>query len=469
MRVGGDHGLNGRIDFRITAHPEIRDPKEISMRIRFIPIFCMAIIANTLRGQYVADSTLLLARDDMTWWRDAKFGLFIHYGLYSILGRGEWVMWNEKIDTTEYSPLQSKFTCEKFNARQWVDIAKEAGCKYMVVTARHHDGFCLFDTQFGSYDSRNSAAKRDLIAEYVEAAHNAAMKTGIYYSPLDWRYPGFFFPDLYRSNAEEMKKQTYTQVRELLTHYGKIDILWYDGGEDNWLGYGGLMWNGSWYTRGFEKPYTGKFSWEPIKLNTMVRELQPKIVISQRSGWMGDFDSQEMGFRGKPKDKEDRPYELCTLLGGDAWGWTPKSATQVMSLDSCVHLLVKVVCQDGNLLLNVGPRPDGSIEPAEVRRLKEIGGFLSTYGESIYRTRGGTYDEQWGGTTVTEKAIYVHVLKVPSNRTISLPPIFRKVSSAAYLRDNGKVAFNQSDQGISLNHLADEKNEPDLIVKLALK
>lgn len=141
-----------------------------------------------------------------------------------------------------------------------------AGCKYMVVTARHHDGFCLFDTRFGNYDARHSATKRDHIAEYVEATHRAGMKTGIYYSPLDWRYVGFFFPDLYRTNAEEMKKQTHTQVRELLTNYGKIDILWYDGGEDNWLGFGGLMWNGSWHSRGFEKPYTGKFSWEPIKL-----------------------------------------------------------------------------------------------------------------------------------------------------------------------------------------------------------
>jgi alpha-L-fucosidase len=111
--------------------------------------------------------------------------------------------------------------------------------------------------------------------------------------------PVFFFPDLYRTNAQEIKKQTYTQVHELLTRYGEIDILWYDGGENNWLGFGGLMWNGSWYTRGFKKPYTGKFSWEPIKLNKMVREFQPKIVISQRSGWMGDFDSLERGFRGK--------------------------------------------------------------------------------------------------------------------------------------------------------------------------
>ena len=182
----------------------------------------------------------------------------------------------------------------------------------------------------------------------------------------------------------------------------------------------------------------------------MVRELQPKTVISQRSGWMGDFESQEVGFRGRPKDNADRPYELCTLLGGDAWGWTPKSATRIMSLDSCIQLLVRVVTQDGNLILNVGPRADGSIEPAEVQRLKEIGGFLSKFGESVYNTRGGIYDEKWGGTTGTDKAIYVHILKVPSDRTITLPPSSRKIASAVYLRDSGRAAFKQSDAGISL-------------------
>jgi len=439
------------------------------MKKTFLLTLFLVLMLKALYSQYVVDSTLLLPRNDMQWWRDAKFGLFVHYGLYSVLGKGEWVMWRDRMDTSEYSPLRNRFTCEKFDANQWVNIAKEAGCRYMVVTARHHDGFCLFDTHFGDYDALNSAAKKDLIAEYVEAANSAGMKTGIYYSPLDWRYPGFFFPDLYRTNAEEMKKQTYAQVRELLTQYGKIDILWYDGGEDNWLGFGGLMWNGSWYTRGFDKPYTGKFSWEPIKLNRMVRELQPKIVISQRSGWMGDFDTQEMGFKGKSKDKEDRPFELCTLLGDDSWGWTPKSAIQIMSLDSCIQLLVKVVSQDGNLLLNVGPRPDGSIEQAEVQRLKEIGAFLTRYGESIYNTRGGIYDASWGGTTVTNKAIYVHVLKVPSDRQITLPSVVHKVSSAKYLQDGRKATFTQSDTGILLTNITVGQTEPDIIIKLILK
>jgi alpha-L-fucosidase len=293
------------------------------------------------------------------------------------------------------------------------------------------------------------------------------MKVGIYYSPLDWRFPGFFFPDLYYSSALEMKKQTYTQVRELLSNYGKIDILWYDGGEDNWLGFAGLMWDGGkgWYTRGMDKPYKGRFSWEPVKLNTIVRELQPKIVINPRSGWMGDFNTQEGRLRGR----ENKPWELCTNLSGGAWGWTPSSKYNIMTLDSCIRLLISVVCQDGNLLLNVGPKADGEIEPAQVQRLKEMGNFLSQYGESIYNTLGGVWDANWGGTTITNNAIYVHVLHIPANGEIFLPAVRQKISSAKYLGTNVNVSLKQGDSEIVLDGIANKENKTDVILKLSLK
>jgi alpha-L-fucosidase len=424
------------------------------------------LIRNNACSQHVVDSSLLLPQKDMQSWRDSKFGLFIHFGLYSILGEGEWAMFYKRMDTSEYGKLKDSFTVAKFSGKHWVDVAKEAGCKYMVVTSRHHDGFSLFDTKFGNYNSMNSPAKKDLIKEYVDAAHSAGIKTGIYYSPLDWRYPGFFFPDLYYSNALEMKRQTYTQVQELLSNYGKIDILWYDGGEDFWLGFGGLMWDGGkgWYTRSTDKPYAGKFSWEPVKLNKMVRELQPKIVINPRSGWMGDFNTQEGTLRGR----ENRPWELCTNLSSSAWGWTPSAKDNVMSLDSCIHLLVTVVCQDGNLLLNVGPKPDGEIEPAQAQRLKEIGDFLSKYGESIYNTRGGVWDAKWGGTTFTDKAIYVHVLRVPSDGKITLSPVLKKVKSVKYLGTNQKLSYKQTGNDIELSGLKNNDSSPDLIVKILL-
>lgn len=437
------------------------------MRKLFLFLSLVIITGNSF-SQVVVDSSLLLSQKDMQWWRGAKFGLFIHFGLYSVLGQGEWAMFNNRMDTSEYGKLKDSFTVSKFSGEHWVDVAKQAGCKYMVVTSRHHDGFSLFNTSVGNYNSMNAPVKKDLIKEYVDAAHKAGMKTGIYYSPLDWRYAGFFFPDLYYSNALEMKKQTYTQVHELLSNYGKIDILWYDGGEDSWLGFAGLMWDGAkgWYTRGMDKPYKGKFSWEPIKLNTMVRALQPKIVINPRSGWMGDFDTQEGRLRGR----ESRPWELCTNLSGGAWGWTPYAKDHIMTLDSCIRLLVSVVCQDGNLLLNVGPKADGEIEPAQVQRLKEIGDFLSKYGESIYDTRGGVWDASWGGTTFTDKAIYVHILSIPANGKITLPAVSKKIRSVKYLGTNAKVRFTQSEGEIALEGITNKDDATtDMILKVSLQ
>lgn len=433
---------------------------------KLLVVLSLVIVTQPSFGQ-VVDSSLLLSQKDMQWWKDAKFGLFIHFGLYSVLGQGEWAMFNNRMDTSEYGKLKDSFRVTKFSGQDWVDVAKRAGANYMVVTSRHHDGFSLFNTSAGNYHSMNTPARKDLIKEYADAAHLAGMKVGIYYSPLDWRYPGFFFPDLYYSNALEMKKQTYTQVRELLSNYGPIDILWYDGGEDNWLGFAGLMWDGGkgWYTRGFDKPYKGRFSWEPIKLNTMVRELQPTIVINPRSGWMGDFNTQEGGLRGR----ENRPWELCTNLSGGAWGWTPAAKYNIMTLDSCIRLLVSVVCQDGNLLLNVGPKADGEIEPAQVQRLTEIGHFLAQYGESIYNTRGGVWDVHWGGTTVGDNALYVHVLHIPANGEIILPAVRQKIRSAKYLGTNENVGFKQGDGEIVLNGIANKENKTDVILKLNLK
>ncbi|NJO24647.1 MAG: alpha-L-fucosidase [Bacteroidia bacterium] len=347
-------------------------------------------------GNAQTDSSLYLSKQDMQWWKDAKFGLFIHWGLYSIPGKGEWTMFVDKWNGQEYAKLSNEFTGTKFNADEWAAIAKKAGCRYMVLTAKHHDGFSLYNTSFNQYNSVATAAKKDFIKEYTIACRNAGLGVGIYYSPLDWRYPGFFFPDMYRESAEEMKQQTYTQVKELLSNYGKVDILWYDGGEDFWLGLGGLEFSFEkwWHQRPAAQPYTGTFSWEPLKLNKMVRELQPKIVINPRSGFEGDFDTEERKFNDKRKQ---RPWEHCTTLTYSAWGWMPN--TVVMSLDSCIDLFVKTISAGGNLLLNVGPDKDGQIEPMQTNRLLEIGNWLNGYGEAVYGSEAGPYpyNAAWGG------------------------------------------------------------------------
>ena len=331
-------------------------------------------------------------------WKDLRFGMFIHWGLYALLGRGEWVMYNEAIDKDEYRELMKSFTAERFDAEKWAETAKAAGMKYMVLTTRHHDGFSLWDSPSSSeqFTSMHSAARRDFIKDFVGACRNAGLKVGLYYSPLDWRFPGYFFPRMYAQNAKELKEQCFSQVKELLTQYGKIDIMWFDGGEDYWLCHG----------RNLHEPDTGldfrenaqsPGFWDAAQLDRMVRTLQPGIVVNNRTGnrEFGDFLTPE-GEIGE--FNLTTPWETNITLNG-SWGWVPNRPPH--SLRSCIHMLVKSATGDGNLLLNVGPKADGTIEESQIERLIEVGNWLQKYGDSIYNTRGGPFkNNRFGGTTL---------------------------------------------------------------------
>ena len=351
-------------------------------------------------------------------WRDLKFGMFIHWGLYSVLGRGEWAMFNEQIDKDEYRKLKDEFKPDKFNASEWAETAKKAGMKYMVLTARHHDGFCLWDSKssVGDFTSVNSAAQKDFIKDYTDACREKGLKTGIYYSPMDWRFPAFFLPNLYKKNALELREQCHNQLKELMTDYGKIDILWFDGGEDFWLAHGVDMVLA-------ERPadYKKRVQWEDFwksgKLNDMIRALQPGIITNDRLGLTqyGDYTSPEKKIGAFDTV---HPWETCETVAGD-WGYRPNS--RIRSLRSLIGLLVNVVVAGGNLLLNVGPRPDGKIEPDQVKRLEEVGKWLEKYGESIYKTRGGPFKcESFGGTVNKDNVLYIHITDW-QEECISLP------------------------------------------------
>ena len=205
-----------------------------------------------------------LPRKVVQHWQDLKFGMFIHWGLYSILGRGEWAMFNEKIDAETYAKLANQFNPNGFDADKWATIAKNAGMRYMVLTARHHEGFALWNSpsSYGNFTTFATASKRDFVAEYTKACRKAGLQVGLYYSPMDWRFPGYFQPKELPENAALMKKQAYGQVEELMRNYGKVDILWYDGG---WLAHKGSDADAAWF-------------WEPQKLNALVRKLQPTVA-----------------------------------------------------------------------------------------------------------------------------------------------------------------------------------------------
>jgi alpha-L-fucosidase len=219
----------------------------------------------------------------LEWFHDARFGMFIHWGLYAIPARGEWAMFQEKIPAEEYAPLAKRFRPRSFDADAWVGLAKEAGCKYIVLTTRHHEGFCLFDSKVSDFTAPKTAAGRDFIAEYVRACRRAGLKIGFYYSLLDWRFPAYYDgPEKDPEGWKRHVRYSHAQVCELCTQYGRIDLLWYDGA---WV---------PWAEGEAKVNYAPKGDvWRAEELNAMARELQPHIVINNRAGTLEDYDTPE--------------------------------------------------------------------------------------------------------------------------------------------------------------------------------
>jgi alpha-L-fucosidase len=432
--------------------------------------FLLTLVPDVPSGARVAQGAVKIqpARFDnrdtrIEWWRAARFGMFIHWGLYALPGRGEWVQWDEQIPVNEYAKLANQFNPTNFSPDAWAELAKAAGMKYMVLTARHHDGFCLFDDPSNPFTSVNTAARRDFVAEYVKAVRKAGLRVGLYYSPLDWRFPGFFFPDLQRQSAEAMREQYHRQIRELLNNYGKIDVLWFDGGEQDWLNFDGEWFIAGWRRRPQGQHYKGGFSWQHDKVYAMLRRMQPQVVINNRADMQEDFHSRE-GDGALGDFDNQHPWELCTTIAG-AWGYQPNKLPK--PLKHYVQLLAGVAGRDGNLLLNVGPRPDGQIDPPQAERLREIGAWLGKYGESIYATRGGPFlPGDYGVSTRRDQTIYVHVLKWPEGKLL-LPAIPAKIIRASALT-GGQASVTQTDRGIELNVPPAARNEMDTIIALQL-
>lgn len=415
-------------------------------------------IGQASAGQKVAAS----ARGNMQWWRKARFGMFIHYGLYALPARGEWVQWHEQIPVREYAKLAGQFNPARAHVEQWADIAKEAGMKYTVLTARHHDGFALFDDPGNPFTSVCTAAHQDIVAEYAAAVRKAGLHVGLYYSPLDWRFPGFFFPNLQLENAEQMRAQYHRQIKHLMSNYGEIDVLWFDGGESDWLSFSHDMSDASFPKLKPGQHYHGQFSWQGAEVDRIIRNLQPQIVVNNRAAdvppdyqsreWtVGDFDNTT-------------PWETAFPLAG-YWGYA--GDRDPMSLKDAIHLLVNVVGRDGNLLMNVGPRADGTIQPSHVQRLKEIGAWLGKYGESIYGTRGGPFmPGKYGASTHRDQRIYVHVLDGKMD-TLALPPIPANVTGAASLTGE-TVRVSQDPGALNLRIQRSRSNTMNAIIALEL-
>ncbi|MBQ7208403.1 MAG: alpha-L-fucosidase [Lentisphaeria bacterium] len=306
----------------------------------------------------------------MKWFHEARFGIYVHFGLYSLLERGEWTMYSERIPKEEYAALADRFDPVPGCAGEWVQAAKRAGAKYMVLTTRHHEGFSLFDSKYSDFTSAKRGCRRDIVREYVEAARAAGLKVGLYYSLLDWRYPGYFEPGKYPENKAALVAYVHNQVRELMTNYGKIDLLEYDGG---WMAN---------YPN--DSPEQRIDFWHARELNAMVRELQPGIIINNRSGLQEDIDTPEQVVKASASG---RAWETCMCIGDSCcWGYTRFNPNWKTPVQLIQHL-VTAATGEGNFLLNIGPGPDGRLRAEELERLAVMGDWLEKNGEAIRSSR----------------------------------------------------------------------------------
>lgn len=360
----------------------------------------------------------------VAWWRKARVGMFIHFGLYAIPGKGEWVMWNRQIPHEQYAKLADEFSPDPTAPYQWASVAKRAGFKYAVLTAKHHDGYSLFNSTGNEFNSAKRAANQDIVRTFVDATRSEGLRTGLYYSPLDWRFPGYFFPDLYLDSAIAMRRQYHREIDDLATKYGPIDLLWFDGGGKAWLGFGGVEFkSGVWRRRPLDKPYTGQFDWHDDQIVNRLRAAQPGIIINDRTDAAADWHSRE-GVNRLGDYDDVTPWELCFTLAG-SWGYQPNA--KVRPLSELVSLVTRVVTRDGNALINVGPAPNGSIPAEQIEQLEKLGLWLGTHGEAIYDTRGGPFlPVATVGSTRSGKNVFLHILPDDQGRypiSIGLPAI----------------------------------------------
>ncbi len=392
-------------------------------------------------------------------WQAMRFGLFIHWGPVSL--KGTEIGWSrgQQVPVEEYDQLYHRFNPTNFNAETWARIARDAGMKYVVFTTKHHDGFCEWDTKQTDYDIMHTPFGRDVVKELAAAVRKEGLMFGVYHSICDWYHPDYPLgspggktkkpsPNMDRYNA-----YLKAQLKELLTGYGPVGVLWFDG---------------SW-----EKPWTVE---RGLDLYRWVRGLQPDILVNNRvagrhdaagnparSPFHGDFDTPEQRI-GTYQDS--RPWETCMTICRQ-WAWKPND--QLKSLSECVLTLVRCAGGDGNLLFNVGPRPDGTIEPRQVARLREIGAWLRQNGESIYGTRGGPWKPTRRiASTRRGNVIYLHLMQLPEDTdAVTLPALPRGIVRATRL-GGGPVTVTVKGDQWQVRVPAAERDPMDTIVKLEL-
>jgi len=380
---------------------------------------------------------------DANWWTEARLGLFIHWGIYSVAARHEWVKHAERLTDARYRRYFDHFDPDLFDPAEWAREARRAGMRYFAVTTKHHDGFCLWDSDLTDYKVTNTPCGRDLIGPMVDAFRAEGMRVGLYHSLLDWHHPDFPVDDFHPQRDDEAFRAAtagrdvrryadylHGQVRELLTWYGQVDYLFFDFSYPE-RGPGGK----------------GPAEWRSEELLALVRELQPGALVNDRLGIPGDFVTPEQVQPAGPVERDGRPvpWEACQTLNG-SWGYDRdnrdfKTAAQV------IRMLVDGVSKDGNLLLNVGPTGRGRFDPEARRILAELGEWMALHERSV-RGCGASEHTAPRDCRYTQRGdrLYCHVLAWPF-RHLHLPGLAGRVEYAQLLHDASEVRMEESHEG----------------------
>lgn len=420
-------------------------------RSLFIIASCLFLCSNIMAQTYSPTPENLKAREVFS---NDRFGLFIHWGPFSIPGDGEWVMNNRNISVKNYKRLVNFFNPIEFNAAEWVSMAKNAGMKYITLITRHHDGFSMWDTKYSDYNIMHTPYKKDIVKLIADECHKQGIQLFLYYSLLDWGrddYPhetgrtghgtGRKGKGDYASYLQFMKNQ----LTELLTNYGEIGGIWFDGHWDQTQPEG-------------SEDRTSRINWHYDEIYSLIHSLQPQCLIGNNhhlTPFPGeDFQMFERDLPGENNSglsfqqaSQKLPLETCETMN-NSWGFNITD-TSYKTVKQLIHYLVNAAGRNANFLLNVGPMPNGKIQPEFIDTLKEIGKWLQVNGKTIYNTRGNIVTPQkWGVLTANNKTLYVHILETPAHEPyIFIPELKEKIISASILSGGSKIKFKQLPEG----------------------
>ncbi len=428
----------------------------------FILIALLFIVFFTNAQKYQPTAENLKNRE---WFQDAKFGLFIHWGVYSVMGDGEWVMNQQQIPIKAYEKIPAFFNPTEFDAKAWVQMAKGAGMKYITITSKHHDGFAMFDSKVSDYNIvKKTPYGKDVLKMLADECRKEGIKLFFYHSQLDWHHPDYFPRGntggdwTGRPQSGDMNKYLQymdSQLSELLTNYGDVAGIWFDG-----------MWDKK------------DDDWKLERTYSLIHKLQPGALVGSnhhRTPYNGeDFQMFEKDLPGhnttgfSPEQTIGQlPKETCETIN-NSWGFNLKD-DQHKSKKDLIQYLVKAAGYGANFLLNIGPMPNGKIQTEHIERLKEMGAWINVYGETIYGTRGGPLTaREWGVMTQKDNKVYVHILNW-QDESIIMPAWGKKIKSAKMFSDKTPVRFSENDFGIILKVPKAKIDGIDTVIELEMK